>query len=430
MGLKEECGVFGVYGCKDAAKLCYLGLYALQHRGQESAGIVSLDGKNFYVVKEEGLVSEVFNTTNLAYLKGINAIGHVRYSTTGSNDINNIQPLYSKTAHGKLAIAHNGNLTNAFSIYKGLETEGALFQSTVDSEIILHLISRAKGDGMVDYFQDTLKKIEGAYSLVAMGESCMIGARDPFGFRPLVIGKLGTGYILASETCALDLIDASYVREVNPGEIVMIDDAGIHSYSIPVKATPKQCIFEHIYFARPDSIIFSDTVHEIRKEFGRQLAREHPVEADIVMAIPDSGNSAALGYAEESGIPFDIGMTRNHYVGRTFIQPDQKIRDFGVKVKLNPIRSALKGKRVVVIDDSLVRGTTSKRRVSAILDAGAKEVHVRISSPPIRNTCHFGIDTPKRQKLIASRKNVHEIMEFIRADSLGFLSIKIGRAHV
>lgn len=420
--LKEECGVFGVFGCKDAAKLCYLGLYALQHRGQEAAGIVSYSANSYYVVKDEGLVSEVFNPENIAYMKGKLAIGHVRYSTTGSNSINNIQPLYSKTARGKLAIAHNGNLTNAFSIYKQLEKQGALFQSTVDSEIILHLISRSKGETIIDCFKDTLSKLEGAYSLVAMGENYLVAARDPNGFRPLVIGKLGDGYVFSSETCALDLIGAEYIREVEPGEIVYVTQGKLESFRIPLVVKPSLCIFEHIYFARPDSIVFSETVHDVRKRYGAMLAREYPIDADLVMSIPDSGNSAALGYSEESKIPYEIGMTRNHYVGRTFIQPSQQIRDFGVKVKLNPIKSVLKGKRVVVVDDSLVRGTTSKRRVSAIRDAGAKEVHLRISSPPIQYPCHFGIDTPSRSKLIAARKSIEEIMKYVGADSLGYLS--------
>lgn len=431
--LKEECGVFGVFGCKDAAKLCYLGLYALQHRGQESAGIVSHDEKNFYVVKAEGLVSEVFNSENLQYLKGRTAIGHVRYSTTGSNSINNIQPLYSKTAQGKLAIAHNGNLTNAYSIYKELEAEGALFQSTVDSEIILHLVSRSKGKNIIENFQQTLAKIEGAYSLSVLGENFIIAARDPLGFRPLVLGKRSDGYVISSESCALDLIEAKYVREIEPGEIVYIDKEGVQSHKIPLPVKKAHCIFEHVYFARPDSVVFGDNVHEVRKEYGRQLAREYPVDADLVMSIPDSGNSAALGYAEESGIPFDFGMTRNHYVGRTFIQPEQKIRDFAVKVKLNPIKSVIEGKRVIVVDDSLVRGTTSKRRVSAIRDAGAKKVHLRISAPPIRFPCHFGIDTPKSAKLIAAQKTVKEIMEYVGADSLGYLTkegmLAVMKAH-
>lgn len=422
--MKEECGVFGVFGCEDAAKLCYLGLYALQHRGQESAGIISYDSKSFYVVKEEGLVSEIFDPENLQHLKGKFSIGHVRYSTTGGNSINNIQPMYSKTAQGKLAIAHNGNLTNALNLYKELELKGALFQSTVDSEIFLHLFSRAKAGNVVGNFQEILPKIEGAYALVALGENYLVAARDPNGFRPLVIGKLGDGYIAASETCALDLIGAQYIREVKPGEIVFITKDGLSSHQIPKKITPSLCVFEHVYFARPDSLVFGDSVHMVRKAFGAQLAKEHPVDADIVIAIPDSGNSAALGYAEASGIPYEIGMTRNHYVGRTFIQPEQKIRDFGVKIKLNPIRHVIEGKRVIVIDDSLVRGTTSKRRVSAIRDAGAKEVHLRISSPPIKFPCHFGIDTPKRAKLIAATKSTLEIMKYVGADSLGYLSQK------
>lgn len=424
MGFKDECGVFGVFNCKDAAKLCYLGLYSLQHRGQESAGIVSLDKKNFFVVKQQGLVSEVFNNDNLSYLKGDTAIGHVRYSTTGSNNINNIQPLYSKTSRGKFAVAHNGNLTNAYSLYKKLEAEGALFQTTVDSEIILHLVSRAKSRGVMDAFKETLSQIEGAYSLAIMGDNFLMAARDPYGFRPLVLARLNQGYIVSSETCALDLIGAEYIREVEPGEMVYIDKEGIQTGWITSKIKPARCIFEHVYFSRPDSVVFSECVYDVRKAFGAVLAREYPVEADVVMGIPDSGNYAALGYAQESGIPFEFGMTRNHYVGRTFIQPSQKIRDFGVKVKLNPIKDALKGKRVIVVDDSLVRGTTSKRRVAAIREAGATEIHLRISSPPIQFPCHFGIDTPSRDKLIAANKTVKEIMDYVGADSLGYLSKK------
>lgn len=420
--MKDECGVFGVFGIEDAARLAYLGLYALQHRGEESAGIVSLDAGHFYVVKEMGLVSDVFHEDNLSYLKGKTAIGHVRYSTTGSNNINNIQPLYSKTAKGKLAIAHNGNLTNAFTIYKRLKEEGALFQSTVDSETILHLIARSKEKSVTAAFQKALAEVQGAYSLVCLGENFLMAARDPYGFRPLVLGRLEDGYIVTSETCALDLIGAEYVREIENGEMIYIDDTGITSFRIPVVAKPAFCVFEHVYFSRPDSLVFGENVHLVRKEFGKTLAREYPIDADLVMAIPDSGNSAALGYAQESGIPFEIGMTRNHYVGRTFIQPNQKIRDFNVKVKLNPISSVLKGKRVVVIDDSLVRGTTSKQRVAAIRKAGASEVHLRISSPPVMFPCHFGIDTPKREKLIATQKTLEEIRRFVGADSLGYLS--------
>ncbi len=423
MGFKDECGVFAVIGNRNAAKLCYSGLYALQHRGQESAGIVSFDGTNFYAVKEMGLVSEVFDNDNLDYLKGNMAIGHVRYSTTGSSNINNIQPLYSQTSKGRISIAHNGNLTNAFSIYKSLSEQGALFQTTVDSEVILHLMSRSQYDDVALALKDTLDKIDGAYSLVGLGEDYLMAARDVNGFRPLVLGKLNKGYIVSSETCALDLIGARYVREVEPGEILIITKKdGVKSYRMSRPAKPSFCVFEHVYFARPDSIVFGDTSHDIRKEFGRVLAREHPVEGDIVMSIPDSGNSAALGYAEESGIPFEFGMTRNHYVGRTFIQPEQKIRDFGVKVKLNAIKSVLKGKRVVVVDDSIVRGTTSKRRVSAIRDAGAKEVHLRISSPSIQYPCYMGIDTPERPQLIAAQKSTEDICSYVGADSLGYLS--------
>jgi amidophosphoribosyltransferase len=423
--LSEECGVVGVFGNDDAARMCYLGLYSLQHRGQESAGIVSFDNSNMYIVKDMGLVQDVFNTDKISYLKGSSAVGHVRYSTTGSPNINNIQPLYSKTSKGKIAIAHNGNLTNAYNLYKDMLSDGALFQSSVDSEVILHMLSRTKSDSIVDVMQKTLQKIEGSYSLVILGKGYLIGARDPKGFRPLALGKLpGKGYVLASETCAFDLIGAKYVRDVEPGEIVFIDDkSGVTSHRISKPVKSSFCVFEHVYFARPDSLVFGENVHMIRKSFGKVLAREHAVDADIVMSIPDSGNSAALGYAEESGIPFEFGMTRNHYVGRTFIEPSQQIRDFSVKVKLNPIREVLKGKRVIVVDDSIVRGTTCKRRVQAIREAGAKEVHLRISSPPVKHPCHFGIDTPKREKLIAAKKTIQEIEKFIGADSLGYLSI-------
>ncbi|NDC83184.1 amidophosphoribosyltransferase [bacterium] len=419
--LRDQCGVFGVWGCREAAQICYLGLYSLQHRGQESAGIVSADTSNFYVVKDMGLVSEIFDPSKLSHLKGTSAVGHVRYSTTGASLPNNVQPLFTKTSKGKVAVSHNGNLTNAYSIYTRLKSNGALFQTTVDTEVILHLISRSQHTKVMDIFRDVLGQIEGAFSLVFLGEKYLVAARDTHGFRPLVLGRLGEGYVVASETCAFDLIGATYVREIQPGEIVVIDRSGITSGTIRESTRHSFCVFEHVYFARPDSVIFGDPVHLIRKEFGKALARQYPVDADLVMAIPDSGNSAALGYAEQSGIPFEVGMTRNHYVGRTFIQPTQKIRDFAVKVKLNPIRSVLEGKRVVVVDDSLVRGTTSKQRVSAIRQAGAKEVHLRISSPPITHPCHFGIDTPKREKLIAAQKTVEEILKYVGADSIGYL---------
>jgi len=422
--LHEECGVFGVFNAKDAGKLCFLGLYSLQHRGQESAGIVSWDGHHLCVVKDEGLVSDVFNPTNIAHLKGTSAIGHVRYSTTGSNNPNNIQPLYAKTNHGNFALAHNGNLTNAASLYHQFKANGALFQSTVDSEVILHLISKSKEKELMPVLEDALSKIQGAFSLVMLGQNKLIVARDTYGFRPLVLGKLGESIIVASETCAFDLIGAEYLREIEPGEILIISDEGIQTSKIPVQTKQAMCIFEHVYFSRPDSIVFGDNVHQIRKLYGARLAEEHPIDADLVMAIPDSGNSAALGYSEASGIPYEIGMTRNHYVGRTFIQPHQKIRDLGVKIKLNPIKAVLQGKRVIVVDDSLVRGTTSRQRVVAIRKAGAKEVHLRISSPPIMHPCHFGIDTPKREKLIATQKNLSEIRRYVDADSLGYLSLE------
>ncbi len=422
--MKDKCGVFGVWGAKDAANLCYLGLYALQHRGQESAGIVSKDGSRFYVAKHMGLVSDVFTPEMIKELKGTSAIGHVRYSTTGSSDEHNIQPLYSKTSKGKFAIAHNGNLTNAHKYYTKLKKEGALFQSTVDSEVLLHLVARSKSRSIVEAVRKELANIEGAFSLVSLTDSGLIAARDPNGFRPLVLGRLKDSYIVCSETCALDLIGATYEREIEPGELVFIDDSGLSSFKIPSKMNPAFCIFEHVYFARPDSIIFGDSVHEVRKEMGRQLARECQVDADLVMAIPDSGNSAALGYAQESMIPYEIGMTRNHYVGRTFIQPSQKIRDLSVKVKLNPIHSVIKGKKIIVIDDSIVRGTTSKQRVAALRKAGAKEIHMRISSPPITDPCHMGIDTPSKDQLVGAHHTVDEICKMIGADSLAYISKK------
>lgn len=422
MTFKDECGVFGVFGHPDASELCYLGLYALQHRGQESAGIVSQCEDDFFVVKDMGLVADVFDADKLDYLKGNNAIGHVRYSTTGSSHHNNIQPIYSKTSHGKFAIAHNGNLTNAGQLYRQLKQEGALFQSTVDTEIILHLIARSTDTNLQSLLPTVLQKIEGAYSLVGLGEHMMIAARDPNGFRPLVLGKKDGHWIVSSETCALDLIGASYEGEVQPGELVFFTKNGMSRMQFSSAVNPKFCVFEHVYFARPDSQIFGDSVHLVRKEFGKQLSREYPVDADLVMAIPDSGNSAALGYAEESGIPYEIGMTRNHYVGRTFIQPSQSVRNFAVRIKLNPIKSIINGKRIIVVDDSLVRGTTGKKRIIALRRAGATEVHLRISSPPVKFPCHMGIDTPEQSQLIAANYSLDEIRDFVGADSLGFLS--------
>lgn len=420
--MKDECGVFGVFNHPEAGELCYLGLYALQHRGQESAGIVTQDGDEFKVVKDMGLVADVFDSENLDYLTGTQAIGHVRYSTTGSSHHSNIQPIYSKTTHGKVAIAHNGNLTNAVELYQDLKGDGALFQSTIDTEIMLHLIARSRQSEIRSVMTTVLNRVEGAFSLVGLGEGFMVAARDRNGFRPLVIGKKDDSYVISSETCALDLIGASYEGEVQPGELVIITDDGLERMIYAPNPAPRFCVFEHVYFARPDSVVYDQSVHLMRKEFGKQLAKEYPVEADMVMAIPDSGNSAALGYAEESGIPFDFGMTRNHYVGRTFIQPSQSVRNFGVRVKLNPVSAILKGKRVVVVDDSLVRGTTAKKRVLALKRAGAKEVHLRISSPPVKFPCHFGIDTPEQVQLIAANKSLDEIRDYVGADTLGFLT--------
>jgi len=422
---REACGLFGVYGSTNAAKLTYLGLYALQHRGQESAGIVASDGSRFQTHKGMGLVGDVFNEETLDKLKGHVAIGHVRYSTTGSSLIKNAQPLVVEYARGSMAVGHNGNLVNAKLLRDELEAYGSIFQTTVDSEIILHLIAQSNSASFQDNLVETLKCIEGAYSLLFLNEDQMIGVRDPHGFRPLVIGKLGDAHVLASETCALDLIDAEYVRDVEPGEIVFVNKKGIRSIK-PFDKPERQamCVFEHVYFARPDSILFGENVHEVRKELGRQLAKEHPADADLVIPVPDSGNSAAMGYSEASGIPMEQGFIRNHYIGRTFLQPTQLIRDFGVKIKLNPIKTILKGKRIVVVDDSIVRGTTSRSRVKGLRDAGAKEIHLRISCPPHKNPCLYGIDFPSKEELIASSSNLDEIAKFLQVDSLGYLSLE------
>ncbi|NDD66523.1 amidophosphoribosyltransferase [bacterium] len=422
-GWRDKCGVVGMWDVPGASELCRLALYALQHRGQESAGIVSKDRNTFYVVKDEGLVSDVFSPDQMGYLKGKAAIGHVRYSTTGESNLANVQPLVTKTSKGKIAVAHNGNLTNARTLYRQLKKDGALFQTTVDTEVILHLLTRSTHQQPAALFGDVLSRLEGAFSLVFLTETYLVAVRDPHGFRPLVLGRLPSGgWVVASETCAFDLIGATYVREVLPGEVLFIDQNGVTSMMLDPAPRHAFCIFEHVYFARPDSVVFGESVHMVRKMMGRQLARDYPVDADLVMAIPDSGNSAALGYAEESGIPLEIGMTRNHYVGRTFIQPEQHIRDLAVKVKLNPIKAVLKDKRVVVVDDSLVRGTTSKQRIEAIRSAGAKEIHLRISSAPIVAPCHFGIDTPNKNQLIANHKSIRDILAYVGADSIGYLT--------
>src|SRR5438876_2930224 len=422
---KHYCGVFGVYGHANAAELTYYGLYALQHRGQESAGIVTSDGTQFHAHKGMGLVSQVFKGDILQKLTGQIAVGHTRYSTTGSSQIVNAQPLTVDCARGQIAIAHNGNLTNASSLRDELEARGSIFQTTVDSEIILHLMAQPNGNGSGNNLIHAIRRIEGAYSLVIMTENELIGVRDPHGFRPLCIGRIDDAWVLASETCALDLIHAKFVREVQPGEIVAINEQGLSS----VQAFPEQerrafCIFEYVYFARPDSTIADRNVYKVRVDMGKQLAREFPIEADIVVPVPDSGNCAALGYSIESGIPFEMAFVRNHYVGRSFLQPSQLIRDFDVRVKLNLITDLVKGKRVIVVDDSIVRGTTCKARVNNLKEAGAKEVHVLVSCPPHMNPCVYGIDFPDRNKLMAANYSLDEIRKYLNADSLAYLSKK------
>ena len=423
--IHEECGIFGVFGHPEAANLAYLGLYALQHRGQEGAGICSSDGKILHLEKAMGLVSEIFSEKRLKRLPGHSAIGHNRYSTAGSSVLKNVQPLLANYALGSIAIAHNGNLVNAEQMRTELESEGAIFQSSSDSEVVLHLIARAKSEDPYERITEALKDVRGAFSLLFLRENEMIALRDPFGVRPLAIGKVDGSYVVASETCAFDIINAEYIRDVEPGEMVIINENGIRS--IPALKSPRKafCVFEFIYFSRPDSYIYNHTcVNTIRKNFGKQLAIDSPVDADIVIPVPDSGVPAAVGFAEQSGIPFDFGLIRNHYVGRTFIEPKQSIRHFGVKIKLNPVRCLLEGKRVVVVDDSIVRGTTSKKIIKMIREVGgAKEVHMRISSPPTVGPCFYGIDTPTRQELIASTHLVEEIRKYITADSLSYLSI-------
>lgn len=422
--VKHYCGLFGIHGHRDAARLTYLGLYSLQHRGEEAAGIVSYDGKTMHTHKAMGLVAEAFNETTLHGLPGRVAIGHTRYSTTGSSTLKNSQPLVVTYAKGSLAVAHNGNLVNASELRRRLEETGSIFQTTVDSEIILHLLARATNKSFDDDLAECLTQLQGAYSLLFLTERELIGCRDPNGFRPLCIGRLNKAYVLASETCALDIIGAKFVREVEPGEVVLIGPNGLRSHC-PSKghATKRShCLFEHVYFSRPDSTIFGENVQEVRVKLGRQLAREHPVEADLVMPIPDSGNFAALGYSLESKIPFGIGMIRNHYVGRTFIQPAQEIRDLKVRVKFNPIRALIKGQRLVIVDDSIVRGTTTKARVKSLREAGAKEIHLRVSCPPTKHSCFYGIDFPTRKELIANTRTLEEIRRFIGVETLGYLS--------
>jgi amidophosphoribosyltransferase len=420
---KHYCGLFGIYGHPNAAELTYYGLYALQHRGQESAGIVASDGHQFREYKGMGLVSQIFSSSVLSQLLGNSAVGHTRYSTTGSSHLRNAQPLTGNCHFGQVAVAHNGNLTNAAQLRDELESKGVMFQTSVDSEVILCLLAQPTLGATENNLAQTMRRLEGAYSLVILTERELIGVRDPHGFRPLCLGNVDGAWVLASESCALDLIHAKFVRDVAPGEVVIINDDGLRSLQVfPEQTRRAFCIFEYVYFARPDSTLAGRNVYEVRKEMGRQLAREHPVAADIVVPVPDSGNYAAIGYSEESRIPFEMAFIRNHYVGRSFLQPSQLIRDFNVRVKLNLIPQLVKGKRVVIVDDSIVRGTTCKARVNTLKEAGAKEVHVRVSCPPHMHPCVYGIDFPDRKNLMAANYSIDEIRHYLNADSLAYLS--------
>ncbi len=426
------CGIIGISNHKDAAKIAFLGLYALQHRGEEAAGIATYDGKDIHLVKNRGLVADAITVPALEELNGTTAIGHCRYSTTGSSNLKNIQPFLVTHRSKPLAIAHNGNLTNTAELYARLEDEGAIFQTTMDSELIIHLLARTKNGDYKDWFSKVLSQLEGSFSAVFLVGETMVGARDRKGFRPLCLGKFEDSYVLSSESSALDIIKAKFIREIEPGEIVIIKGDQIESafFAAPSAQSEKEenkahCVFENVYFARPDSHIFNDNVYSVRKRLGEQLAIEHPVkDADFVMPIPDSGMYAALGYAQKLDLPFEIGLIRNHYIGRTFIQPTQFIRDFRVRVKLNPIRDILKGKKVVVVEDSIVRGTTSRNRIEVLREAGVKEIHLRISCPPIVSPCYYGIDFPDKKELIAANKTVKEVADFIQVDSLEYLSLE------
>jgi amidophosphoribosyltransferase len=421
------CGVFGIFGHTEAANIAYLGLHALQHRGQESAGIVTSDGRVLYAHRAMGLVQDAFTQEQLAKLPGRNAIGHVRYSTAGSSHIKNAQPIAVDYARGSLAVCHNGNLTNADELRAELEARGSIFQSDSDTEVFVHLVAASKEVAVEDRIADALGRVRGAYSLLFMTEDSVIGVRDPMGIRPLCLGLLPghkEAHVLASEPCAFDLIGAEYVRDIEPGEMVIIDAAGMRSITPLPKAPPRMCVFEYVYFARPDSKLGGRSVYEVRKSLGRTLAKEAGVDADVVIPVPDSGVPAAIGYAAERHVPFELGLIRSHYVGRTFIEPQQSIRHFGVRLKLNPVEPALRGKRVVIIDDSIVRGTTSRKIVKMVRDAGAREVHLRISSPPTQWPCYYGIDTPTRRELIASSHSVDEIARYVTADSLAYLSLE------
>ncbi len=421
---REECGLFGIYGHIDAAAHAALGLHALQHRGQEAVGIVSYDGEQFHSHRALGLVGDNFSSEEvISQLTGNTAIGHVRYSTSGDTVIRNVQPLFAEFKFGGLAVAHNGNLTNAYAVRRALIERGSIFQSTSDTETIIHLIARSEYGRVVDRLTDAISQLEGAFSLVAMSGKKLIGVRDPHGVRPLVIGRLGTAYILTSETCALDILGAKFVRDVDPGEIVIIDENGLHSLKPFSKKPRRFCIFEYIYFARPDSMIEGRHVYAVRKNIGKELARESHVPADVIVPVPDSGVPAALGYAQQADIPFELGIIRNHYVGRTFIEPTAQIRHLGVRLKHNANMGSIKGKRVVLVDDSIVRGTTSTKIVEMVRAAGATEVHMRISSPPTTHSCFYGIDTPEREQLMAAQHDVQAMANIIGVDSLAFVSI-------
>jgi amidophosphoribosyltransferase len=421
---KDECGVFGIFGHPEAANMAYLGLYALQHRGQESGGIAASDGQQIRVSKAMGYVADTFDTEALAALPGSMAIGHVRYSTAGASKLANAQPILIECAHGQIAIGHNGNLVNARELRDELVGHGSIFQSSSDTEVVLHLYARSKAPTVEDAIVDSVSQVQGAFSFVLLTRDRLIAVRDPHGFRPLALGRLGDGWVVCSETCAMDLIGATYVRDVAPGEVLVISSQGLRSIKPFPSAPLAHCVFEHVYFARPDSYVFGQSVNEVRTNLGRILAREQPVDADVVVPVPDSGVCAAMGFAEESGVPLRMGLIRNHYVGRTFIEPQAAIRHFGVRVKLNPVRSILEGKRVILIDDSIVRGTTSRKIVKMVRAAGAKEVHVRISCPPTISPCFYGVDTPRRSELIAATHTIEEITTFLDADSVAYLSLE------
>ncbi len=422
--LREECGVFGIFGKPDAARFVVLGLHALQHRGQEAAGIVSHDGRQFHIERHAGLIGDTFTRPSvLESLPGAAAIGHTRYATSGGGGFRNVQPFFAELSSGGFAVAHNGNITNALTVQRDLQRRGAIFSSTSDTETILHLVATSGARLFTDKLIDALSRLEGSFSLVGLSPKSMVGVRDPLGIRPLVLGDLEGSPILASETCALDIIGASFVRDIEPGEMVIVSDSGIESVFPFSKRKSRFCIFEYVYFSRPDSQVEGRNVYEVRKRIGAELARESRNEADVVVPVPDSGVPAAIGYAQEAGIPFELGIIRNHYVGRTFIQPGDAIRHMGVRLKHNANRSILEGKRVVLVDDSIVRGTTSQKIVRMVRDAGAREVHMRIASPPTRSSCFYGVDTPETSKLLASRMSIEEMADFIQVDSLSFISI-------